>query len=729
MQRRKLAIFVGAIIMATNSLTTPIHGQPVDPDKSTKPAVAAPADAKHAVDVPVKVVVLFSSGVGYFEHAGLIQGTSTAELRFKTNQINDILKSLVLEDANGGKVTAVTYPSQDPISKTLRSFQIDITSNPSLGEMLNQLRGAKVKVNAGVDNVDGTILGLEKKKKPAGGDKGIVESWTLNLITGGTIRSIDLDSVSKLELEDKQLQEELGKALTALAQARDQDKKPVTINFTGDGQRNVRLGYVVETPIWKTSYRLILSDDAKGKPKDKSALQGWAIVENQTDNDWNNVQMSLVSGRPISFIQDLYQPLYVPRPTVKPELFASLRPQTYDGGMEEKKEAQVFQRQLQSAQLMDAAKDAAPMAKRKSMAEKGEARAQFGGGAGGAGGAVLSDAPAEPMDPTASIASVASAAKVGELFQYTVGNVSLPRQRSAMIPIITDPVELERLSIYNQSVLQKNPLNGARLKNTTGKHLLAGPITVLDGSSYAGDASIDNVPPGQERLISYGIDLQLLVDPTKNSQSSRIQSGKIIKGVLLITNKNVAIQEYRADNKGDKDKTLVIEHPIRQGWKLVDTDKPLETTEMLYRFKGQVPAGKATVLKVTEEVIESQEFAILPNSDVGSFDWYSKQGEISKAVREALIKVMQMKYAIVDVERKINDHDVQVNNITQEQNRLRENMKTVNAQSEYYTRLMKKLNDQETSIEKLQSEKEELQKTLVSRHNELEKYLTDLNVE
>ena len=729
MQRRKLAIFVGAIIMATNSLTTPIHGQPVDPDKSTKPAVAAPADAKHAVDVPVKVVVLFSSGVGYFEHAGLIQGTSTAELRFKTNQINDILKSLVLEDANGGKVTAVTYPSQDPISKTLRSFQIDITSNPSLGEMLNQLRGAKVKVNAGVDNVDGTILGLEKKKKPAGGDKGIVESWTLNLITGGTIRSIDLDSVSKLELEDKQLQEELGKALTALAQARDQDKKPVTINFTGDGQRNVRLGYVVETPIWKTSYRLILSDDAKGKPKDKSALQGWAIVENQTDNDWNNVQMSLVSGRPISFIQDLYQPLYVPRPTVKPELFASLRPQTYDGGMEEKKEAQVFQRQLQSAQLMDAAKDAAPMAKRKSMAEKGEARAQFGGGAGGAGGAVLSDAPAEPMDPTASIASVASAAKIGELFQYTVGNVSLPRQRSAMIPIITDPVELERLSIYNQSVLQKNPLNGARLKNTTGKHLLAGPITVLDGSSYAGDASIDNVPPGQERLISYGIDLQLLVDPTKNSQSSRIQSGKIIKGVLLITNKNVAIQEYRADNKGDKDKTLVIEHPIRQGWKLVDTDKPLETTEMLYRFKGQVPAGKATVLKVTEEVIESQEFAILPNSDVGSFDWYSKQGEISKAVREALIKVMQMKYAIVDVERKINDHDVQVNNITQEQNRLRENMKTVNAQSEYYTRLMKKLNDQETSIEKLQSEKEELQKTLVSRHNELEKYLTDLNVE
>src|SRR5438105_3562010 len=145
-------------------------------------------------------------------------------------------------------------------------------------------------------------------------------------------------------------------------------------------------------------------------------------------------------------------------------------------------------------------------------------------------------------------------AKIGELFQYTVGSVSLPRQRSAMIPIITDPVEVERLSIYNQGVLSRNPLNGARVKNTTGKHLLAGPITVLDASSYAGDASIDNVPPGQERLISFGVDLQLIVDATKNTSDSAIQTGSIVKGILHITRKHVFTQDYQAENKGEKDK-------------------------------------------------------------------------------------------------------------------------------------------------------------------------------
>src|SRR5204862_8136507 len=143
-------------------------------------------------------------------------------------------------------------------------------------------------------------------------------------------------------------------------------------------------------------------------------------------------------------------------------------------------------------------------------------------------------------DATQSVASLASASKVGELFQYTVGNVSLPRQRSAMIPIVTDDVEVERLSIYNPTVLPRNPLNGARVKNTTGKHLLQGPITVLDGSSYAGDARIDNLPPTQERMISYGVDLQMTVDATKNKQETFLQTGKIVKGVLQLTRKYVA---------------------------------------------------------------------------------------------------------------------------------------------------------------------------------------------
>ena len=206
---------------------------------AARPSLAAPADpatqpAAQQAEVPVKQVVLFSSGVGYFEHYGTVDGTGDTELRFKTQQINDILKSLVLEDLDKGRVTTITYPSQDPVAKTLRSFQVDITSNPSLGELLNQLRGAKVKLLVSGQQVEGTILGLEKKQKPIG-DKSTIEVWVLNLINGAELRAIEMDSVQRVELLDPQLREELAKALQALAQARDQDKKPVQIHFTGQG--------------------------------------------------------------------------------------------------------------------------------------------------------------------------------------------------------------------------------------------------------------------------------------------------------------------------------------------------------------------------------------------------------------------------------------------------------------------------------------------------------------
>jgi hypothetical protein len=453
--------------------------------------------------------------------------------------------------------------------------------------------------------------------------------------------------------------------------------------------------------VWKTSYRLVMSDDAKAK----DAIQGWAIVENQTDNDWNDVRLSLVSGRPISFVQDLYQPLYIARPVVVPEMYASLRPQKYDAGMEESKEADRFgrgeaQMKLRRAQSPAAAAAPAPM--------------EFAGQAGG-------------IDVTSSVESVASAAKVGELFQYTVGNVSLPRQKSAMIPIITDPIELEKLSIYNQSVLPKNPLTGARLRNTTENHLLAGPITVYEAGTYAGDAQIDNVPPGQERLLSYGIDLQMLVDATRNTSDSAIQSGRIVKGVLHITRKHVAKQDYIADNKSNKEKTLIIEHPIRQGWKLVNTDKPVETTDTLYRFKGTVAPGKSSKLTVTEEIVQDESIAILP-ADFGQIQFYSRQGEIPQPVRDALAKAMQLKSAMTDAQRQVQLRDQQVAQITQEQNRIRENMRTVNQNSEYYTRLLKKLNEQESQIEKLQAERGQFQETYEQRRKELEEYLSNLNV-
>lgn len=710
------------LLLAT--LTTTLWGQDIvnERDATRVPLIDDRKPAANAqAAVPVKGVVLFSSGVGYFDHFGSIKGDGSTELRFKTAQINDILKSLVLQDLDGGKVMAVTYPSQDPVEKTLKSFQVDITANPTLGDLLNQLRGADVTLVMSDSKIAGVVLGVEKKQKPVD-DKAVIERPAVNLMTDSGIKSIYIEDVQEVQLKDPKLREELKQALSALAAARDQDKKPVKIAFQGQGDRRVRIGYVVETPVWKTSYRLILGNAVakapaageadKAKPDaaaPSASLQGWAIVENQTDNDWDHVQLSLVSGRPISFIQDLYRPLYIPRPTVQPEVYAGVVGGIDTGG-------------IAGHDMMKKAEVAARPAP-NSMRERRALMQQLASSAAD-GSATEAN---QPIDPTASVASLASASKVGELFQYTVGDVSLPRQSSAMIPIVTDAVEVERLSIYNASILPRNPLNGARVKNTTGKHLLAGPVTVLDAGTYAGDARVDNVPPGQERLLSYGVDLQMLVNAEQQKQESWLRTAKLVKGVLMVSNKILFTQTYTVQNKADTDRTLIVEHPVRPNWQLEDTAAPIESTDAVHRFKVNVPTGKTESLTVKQGSTQVEGIALV-NTAPNALLFYINAKEIPDDVKAALAKVAGMQQDIQTTQQKIAEIDAQLAAITTEQQRIRENMKTVDKASAYYNRLAAKLNDQESKIETFQTQRDELQKSLEAQQKTLADHLNGLTI-
>jgi hypothetical protein len=279
--------------------------EPEKPKNDREPAATA---------LPLSEVVLYTSGVGYFQRDGKVEGDAQVDLRFKVDDINDLLKSMVVQDFDGGQVATVTYGSRDPLTKTLKSFGIDLTSNPTLGQLLGQIRGERIRIEA-PNPITGVILGVETKKQPAGKDA-VVDAEFLNLLTDDGLRSVSLDEVKRIQLLNERLDSELKQALQVLAAGHDTQKKTVSIRFDGKGNRRVSVSYITETPVWKTSYRLVLDD------KEKPFLQGWAIVENTSDDDWNNVKLSLVSGRPISFIMDMYQPLYVRRPVVVPELYA-----------------------------------------------------------------------------------------------------------------------------------------------------------------------------------------------------------------------------------------------------------------------------------------------------------------------------------------------------------------------------------------------------------------------
>ena len=681
---------------------------------SATAASAAPPGAP-ATDLPVREVALFSSGVGYFQHAGPVRDNATTELRFKASQINDILKSMVLADLSGGTVGVVTYPSQDPVEKALRSFQVDITGNPNLADLLNQLRGAKVTVNAGPEKLSGTVLGVETRETPVGsggGDTKLIVGGTykaafLNLITPTGIRSLPVGDLRGLAFDDPALNAELEKALTTLSAARDKDKKTVALAFNGKGERQVRVGYVVETPVWKTTYRLVFA------PDNKPRLQGWALVENQTEADWNDVKLSLVSGRPISFVQDLYQPLYVTRPVVQNEVRAGVAPPRYEAG-----------------RAMPAAAPAPPMggAGPRSLAKPAMRSRAAASTYGEVASPILDAAEPNDSDGASSIVVDAAAGEVGELFKYTVPGVTLPRQRSAMIPIVNDNIEAEKLSIFNAGTHPKFPLNGARLKNSAGLHLLAGPITVFDDNVYAGDARIGDVPPGQTRLLSYGMDLQLPVSIENVQSSRRLTAGKIVGGVLELSRKVVSSRTYLAENKSSRPKKLVIEHP-RPGtdWKLADTAAPAETTSTLWRFDLSVEPGKTGKLDVKEERIESERIELV-SADAPNLLAYLKEGEFPAPVRDALRKAAQMRQAIAETETRAEKVDEEVTRITTEQQRLRENLKSAGEKSEYGARLLRKLNEQESQIEKLQANAAELRRKGEAQEKELTDYLKGLTL-
>ena len=644
-------------------------------------------------ELPLSEVVLYTSGVGSFQRDGLVDGSAHAELRFKAEQINDLLKSLVVRDLDGGAVRVVTYDSRDPVAKTLKSFTVDLTDNLSLSQLLERLRGEPVDV-AAPGPVRGTVLGIEKKTEQSG-DKVTREVGSLTLLTADGLRAVPLEQIQRIQLANPRLQQELGQALALLAASRDTQKKGVRLDFSGQGRRRVRVAYIGEAPVWKMSYRLALTEN--GKPY----LQGWAIVENTTDEDWEQVKLSLVSGRPISFTMDLYEPVYVKRPSVALELYQSLRPPVYEQATGGGAAAAAVPSEMPV--MRPAAPAMALPAPMYSPPRGGEVRLQEG------------------------VSAAAQGGEAGELFQYVLRDpVSLARHKSAMLPVVGEEVQGAKLAIYNERVHAKHPLNGFRLKNSTGLHLMQGPITVFEGGIYAGDARLGGLAPGQERLLSYALDLKTEVESARVPEQELLVSASLKKGVLLASRKLVQERAYAVTNRDAKRKTVLVEHPFRADWRLVVPAASSERTRDVYRFEMGVAPGATERLRVREERLLEQRVE-LGNASV--VEYYLRATQVSPQVKEALRRVVVLRDRIGKSEADRRRREAQLEAIAKEQGRIRENMDKVARTSELYARYVKKLDEQESEIERLRMEAESLRAAEAREQRALEEYLLGLDLE
>jgi len=634
--------------------------------------------------LPIRQVVLFNSGVGYFQREGDVSGDARIDLTFPVSDINDLLKSLVLQDLGGGKISSVNYDSQDPIDKILRSFALDLNNNPAFGQILNQARGEKIEIirqekKDGLSvKIIGTIVGMEVQRKAAGKDQ-VVDEEMLNLLGPNGLQAIPMDQVLGVKFLNQVLENEFQRALKVLASSHDSQKKLVSLGFNGAGKRAVRVGYVVERPIWKTTYRLRLETNGK------LSLQGWALVENTSDDDWNDVRMVLVSGKPISFQMNLYDPLYIPRPFVEPELFASLRPPVYSGSMDantilamEKsavggpggfggvggggaksgkkgagggsfnppappgQNAQGFNPNYANPYLQNSeggsnstqlgVQFGAQQANNAAMPnfkyqntdgvlnvdnlrnnrltyEELQLRRQnqerVAGEAKKAGAAIAG------LNFKEGIQSVATAEEIGDYFQYMLDQkINLPRQKSAMLPILDQSIEGTKVSIYNEATHAKYPLLGLKLKNTSGQPLTQGPITVYENTTYAGDTRILDLQPNEERYLSYALDQGTEVKSDTKAVPSPKMNFKIGESQLTARFKVRQTKTYTLKNRSTHERTVIIEHPIRSDWKLIEPEKPLEKTRDHYRFSTVVAAGKTVTYDVVEEQARLDNFAL-----------------------------------------------------------------------------------------------------------------------
>ncbi|MCK5579276.1 MAG: hypothetical protein KAI63_07120, partial [Planctomycetes bacterium] len=439
------------------------------------------AQDKDKSQTKIRKIVLYKHGMGYFEREGKVNGNATITLSFKTAQMKDLLTSLFAIDLDGGQIRTVGYDSKDPIDKQLENILIRVPQGAALTQFLAQLKGARIEVKIGDDTTRGHILGIEPVQQKV--DDSILTAYKLVLLgEDGAIKPFNLLEITSMKLLDEPIQKDLKRILDIYLKSKYTDRKTVQIETRGKGERNILIGYLIEMPIWKTSYRLILND------KEKPFLQGWAILENPTDEDWDDVQMSFVAGNPISFKLDLYTSYYPPRPTIHlssliptignlfkaNQLARGNAPGSGGGGRERKGEASRYYDEVA-----------------KKSKDRGRFKAEDDLMMESLGAPMASMPMAAPRKPlsqllTSSISAIATGTNIGELFSYEAKTpITVKRHKAAMVPIITEKVAGDKI-LYYRSNISPRLMNAFYLTNSTDLTLETGPVTLFEGSTSVG---------------------------------------------------------------------------------------------------------------------------------------------------------------------------------------------------------------------------------------------------
>jgi hypothetical protein len=627
-------------------------------------------------------VVLYKHGVGYFERQGTVEGDATLALTFKQAEVSDVLKSLTVLDLDGGHVASVSYDSTKPLEQLLAEVALAIPDQGSLVGLLPQIKGARVAVHTGVSEpVEGSLLGVDTTERQTG--DGVVKVVLVSLVLeNGEVRSFDLHGLASFQILDTGLRRDLDYYLRTMLSSKKKDTRGFTFFAQGQGKRTIRLSYTLAAPVWKATYRILLGEE--GKPP---LIQGWAVVDNTQDEDWENVQLSLIAGLPVSFVHDLYTPRYIRRPEVRVEETTGVLPPEVEAGMVmEKAVGMDAEYSLENMTL--ASTPSAPAGARK-LQHPVRSRAMF-------------------MQAVSSTPAQIRERQIGDLFEYEIEHaVTIRRNQSALVPIVLRSFEGRPVLLYNKTARAENPMRCVELKNTTGLTLEGGPVTVLEGGSYVGEAMLETTKPDDQRLIAYAVELSVHVLDNVGSHDDRVHKVSIRRGQMKTSYMQVQKTTYSFNNKSDTEQTLYLDHP-RQGkeWKLSDTPEPHETTENYWRFRFPLPAKKVTQFVVRQQHTLHLSFSLSDVTDQQLALWLD-QRYIDQKTEKLLRQVIELRQELANIEEKIQHLTQERDAIHGEQQRIRENLQALGdrpSEKDLRERFVRTLNGQEDRLEKIVQE-------------------------
>jgi hypothetical protein len=650
-----------------------------------------------AQDLALKRVMLSSGGMGYFEYEATIDGDATLKLTVSLQQVDDVLKSLVVYDDKGG-VGGLSLPGREPLAQAFKDLPFDQESLSSPSQLLATLKGAQVTVGGG-RSVSGRIVSVQEETISLGEGKGTTTRTRVTLFTDRGLQQFILEDAENLQFADAALRDKVGQALVAIQNNRAKDARTIELSARGTGKRTVRVAYIVEAPVWKASYRLTLGADPTAA---RSALQGWATIENLSGQDWKDVELTLVSGRPVAFHQALYNAYYVTRPEVPVEVAGRLMPTMDRGGV------QADQRK------------APPMP--STLPYRPQQERSMGTTAG---------APPPPPPIAAAADQIeATDAATQVIFKFPRA-VSVDNGRTLSIPIIDRQVPAQRLALYQADTAARNPLAAIRLTNDGESGLPPGLITIYErdkaGSvAFVGDARLSGFPVGESRLLAYALDEKITIERDV-AQADRLATGTIAQGVLKLSRIIRQTTTYRVRGPAKEPRQLVVVQRRLTGWTLAKPDsKDIDISEGNYRIPFALPGGDQTqTFEVVQEQTQQQELRLLDGAS-DQIRLYAQAREFDAKTRDALTKVLQLQQATAEAQRKVTQVDAERQQIVQEQGRLRENLARVPANSDLQRRYLATLDKQESELEALAKRRAEADKAVETARDALRTYVASL---